>query len=126
MPQAKDIQSAIEALLFDEDGIGQIETRLGGFNIFELFATLAEELQRGGRAGSNPPCSNRPSRRALSTARLPHGLLKHREAGDGTASGRTDSVSRPDPDGPARGFHLPPAVRGGPHGVLGIVPTAGV
>ena len=35
MPQAKHIQSAIEALLLDEDGIGQIETRLGSFNIFE-------------------------------------------------------------------------------------------
>jgi len=35
MPQATHIQSAIEALLLDEDGIGQIETRLGSFNIFE-------------------------------------------------------------------------------------------
>ena len=44
MPQATHIQSAIEALLLDEDGIGQIETRLGGFNIFEAIRhTRAEE-----------------------------------------------------------------------------------
>ena len=44
MPRTKNIQSAIEALLLDEDGIGQIEARLGGFNIFEAIRhTRAEE-----------------------------------------------------------------------------------
>ena len=44
MPQTTHIQSAIEALLLDEDGIGQIETRFGGFNIFEAIRhTRAEE-----------------------------------------------------------------------------------
>ena len=44
MHQVKHIQSAIEALLLDENGIGQIETRLGGFNIFEAIRhTRAEE-----------------------------------------------------------------------------------
>ena len=44
MTQTKHIQSAIEALLLDEAGIGQIETRLGGFNIFEAIRhTRAEE-----------------------------------------------------------------------------------
>ncbi len=40
----KQIRSAIESLLLDEDGIGQIETRLGGFNIFEAIRhTRSEE-----------------------------------------------------------------------------------
>ena len=46
MPHTNEIQSAIESLLLDEDEIGKIESRLGGFNIFEAIRhTRAEERQ---------------------------------------------------------------------------------
>lgn len=44
-PEDGDLELAMEALLLDVDGIGEIEARLGGFNIFEtiLRRTRAEE-----------------------------------------------------------------------------------
>ena len=43
-PEHRDLVSAMEALLLDADGIGEIEARLGGFNIFEAIGhTRAEE-----------------------------------------------------------------------------------
>ena len=42
---AAENEKALEALLFDDDGIGEIEARLGGFNIFEAIGlTRREEL----------------------------------------------------------------------------------
>ena len=44
MTQTKLIQAAIETLLLDEDGLRQIEMRLGGFNVFEAIRhTRVEE-----------------------------------------------------------------------------------
>ena len=42
-PQTEDVVAAIEALLLDDEGIGEIEAGLGGFNIFEAIGHTRRE-----------------------------------------------------------------------------------
>ncbi len=43
--QSEDVESAIEELLLDDDGISRIEDRLGGFNIFEAIGHTRAEMR---------------------------------------------------------------------------------
>ena len=43
LSQTEDVAAAIEALLIDDDGIGKIESGLGGFNIFEAIGHTRRE-----------------------------------------------------------------------------------
>jgi len=43
--QSEDVESAIEELLLDDDGVSRIEGRLGGFNIFEAIGHTRAEMR---------------------------------------------------------------------------------